>query len=79
MNIPILGQEHEDKNYVQEACKAVQDLIPDGHGFILFTFPFEGQGDGMLRYASSAGRKTAVHAVKEWISHQEEETTEQGE
>jgi len=66
------------KDYVQKACEAVAKELPDGHGFILFTFPFLGQGDGMMRYASSAGRQDAINAICEWLSHQGVLTAQQG-
>ncbi len=57
----------DDKEYLQKCCEAVDKELPDGHGFIILTFPFENQGDGMVRYASNANREDAVNTMKEWL------------
>lgn len=55
-----------DKEYLQIAAKAVQDKLPDHHGFILMAVPLEG-GDGRLKYISSLKREDAINVLKEWL------------
>lgn len=58
-----------DRKYLQNMAEELVKHLPDGHGFILLTFPFERQGDGRTNYISNAERKSAVSAVKEWLYH----------
>lgn len=55
-----------DKEFLQIAAQAVQDKLPDHHGFILMAVPFEG-GDGRLKYISSLKREDAIKVLKEWL------------
>lgn len=55
-----------DKDYLNEAAKAVHDKLPDHHGFILMAVPYEG-GDGRLKYISNLDRKDAINVLKEWL------------
>lgn len=54
------------KEYLQLAAEAVQDKLPDNHGFILMAVPYEG-GDGCLKYISSLRREDAINVLKEWL------------
>lgn len=56
-----------DREYLKEAARAVQAKLPDGHGFILLAFPFNGEGDSRLVYISNAQRTDALNAMKEWM------------
>jgi hypothetical protein len=56
------------KGYLQRAATAIDHQLPDGHGFILLTFPFGGTPENnVVQYASNAERGDAVLAVKEWL------------
>lgn len=55
-----------DKQYLNEAAKAVHAKLPDHHGFILMAIPFEG-GDGRLKYISNLKREDAINFLKEWL------------
>lgn len=55
-----------DKQYLQLAAKAVQEKLPDHHGFIFMAVPMEG-GDGRLKYISSLKREDAINILKEWL------------
>jgi hypothetical protein len=55
-----------DKNYLNEAAKAIDAALPDHHGFILLAVPLEG-GDGRLKYISSLKREDAINVLKEWL------------
>lgn len=54
-----------DKNYLQEAAKAVDQQLPDNHVFILLTAPV-GAG-GRLSYVSSMERADAIKTIKEFL------------
>lgn len=53
-----------DKEYLKITAKLVADRLPDQHGFILLTFPFQG---GRMSYTSNAKREDAIRALKEWL------------
>ena len=55
-----------DKEYLKIAAQAVQDKLPDHHGFILLAVPFDG-GDGRLKYISSLKREDAINVLKAWL------------
>ena len=54
------------KNIIKLAAKAVQDKLPDHHGFILLAVPFEST-DGRLTYISSIAREDAIAVMKEFL------------
>jgi hypothetical protein len=56
-----------DREYLKDAARAVQAKLPDNTGFILLTFPFNGEGDNRLAYISNAQRTDAINALKEWL------------
>lgn len=55
-----------DKEYLKLAAKAIQEKLPDHHGFILLAVPCEG-GDQRLKYISSLRREDAIKVLKEWL------------
>ena len=55
-----------DKEYLNEAAKALEAKLPDHTGFIVFAVPFEG-GDGRLKYISNIRREDAINLLKEWL------------
>lgn len=57
-----------NKEYLNEAARAIDAKLPDHHGFILLAVPFEG-GDGRLKYISSLKREDAIKVLKEWFFH----------
>ena len=68
-----MGQKHfkkrrnNDQDYIATCARLVNEQLPDGHGFVVLTFPFDGQGDNRLRYASSAKREDVVKMLKEFL------------
>lgn len=54
-----------EKTYIQEAAKAVEQLLPDNHGFIVISVPL-GTG-GKLSYVSSMERADAIKTLKEFL------------
>ena len=56
----------QDKEYLKLAAKAVQDKLPDDHGFILLAVPFE-RTDGRLTYISAIAREDAIAVMKEFL------------
>ena len=56
----------QDKEYLKLAAKAVQDKLPDHHGFILLAVPFEST-DGRLTYISTMAREDAISVMKEFL------------
>jgi hypothetical protein len=58
-----------DKEYMNEAARAVDAKLPDNHGFILLAVPF-GEGENKrLTYISSMKREDAIKVLKEWFFH----------
>jgi len=58
----------------QECCQAIAKIIPKGTGFIIFTFPTEGQ-EGLLWYGSNSDHRDCLNVLKEWMikcGHQED-------
>ena len=56
-----------DKEYLKLAAKAVEEKLPDNHGFILLVAPFGEGENNRLAYISSMRREDAVNAMKEWL------------
>ena len=56
-----------DKEYLKDAARAVHATLPDGYGFILLAFPFNGEGGNRLVYISNAQRADAINTMKEWL------------
>lgn len=55
---------------VQKVCEAIINIVPDGTGFIVFTFPLgDGKSEpiGDLRYTSNANRSDCINVLKEWM------------
>lgn len=55
-----------NKEYLNEACKALESKLPDNHGFIVLTMPFN-DPSGRLCYASSLRREDAIKVLKTWL------------
>lgn len=56
-----------DKQYLRDIAGDIKAKLPDNFGFILLTFPFNGEGDNRLAYISNAQRESAINAMKEWL------------
>jgi len=56
-----------DKEYLKLAAKAVEEKLPDNHGFILLVAPFGEGENNRLAYISSMRREDAVNVMKEWL------------
>lgn len=57
----------KDRNYLQLAAETLSMILPDGHGFILLSFPF-GEGEqNRCAYVSNAKREDAINALKEFL------------
>ncbi len=62
-----MNEKPHDLEYLNDAAKAVDALIPDHHGVIIFVVPFKG-GDRRLKYISNLSREDAVQVLKEFLS-----------
>jgi len=56
-----------DREFLNEAAKAIKDKLPDNYGFILMAAPFEGEGDNRLVYLSTMKREDAINVLKEFL------------
>lgn len=54
-----------DKEFMKLAARAMQEKLPDHHGFVVLVAPF-GEG-GRLLYTSNIERESAIALVKEWL------------
>jgi hypothetical protein len=54
-----------NKQYLNEAAKAIDANLPDTHGFILLAVPRD--ADGRLNYISNLDRTDAINVLKEWL------------
>jgi hypothetical protein len=55
-----------DKEYLRNAAKAVEAMLPDNHGFILMVAPY-GSDKGRLNYCSTMKREDALNVLKEFL------------
>jgi hypothetical protein len=57
------------KQYLQDAAAQVEATIPDGFGFVLFTFGFSSDKDrqGTMNYVSNARREDVINVLKEFL------------
>ena len=62
-----MNETPHDKEYLKDAAKAVDALLPDHHGFIILAVPFAG-GDRRLKYVSNLKREDAVRVLKEFLN-----------
>ena len=68
-----MPDKRKDTERMRQVAKAVDDRLPDGFGFIVMAFPFEGiQDEPRLSYVSNANRSDVIKAVKEWLFTQGE-------
>ena len=56
-----------DLEYLNEAAKAVDALLPDHHGLIIFAVPYKG-GDKRLKYISNLSQESAVKVLTEFLN-----------
>lgn len=54
-----------DKEYMNEAAKALDAKLPDNHVFILLVAPIG--DDGRLNYVGSMSRESAINCMKEFL------------
>lgn len=57
-----------DKEYLKKAAKTVEAMLPDNHGFVLLTFPFN-QEDGRVTYTASCSREESIKILKAMLFH----------
>ena len=55
----------KDKIWLQEMSELVKNKLPEGYGFIVFAFPFDG---GRMFYASNGQREDCIKALREWLA-----------
>ena len=56
-----------NKEYLRLAAKAVEDRLPDNHGFILLVAPFGDGKDQRVVYTSNVKREDAINLLKEFL------------
>jgi hypothetical protein len=58
-----------DKEYLQLAAEAISARLPDNHGFILLSAPFNSaqEKDPRTVYVSNFKREDAINVLKEWL------------
>lgn len=56
-----------DKEYLKIAAQAVNDKLPDNHGFILLVAPFGPGDNNRVSYISTMQRRDAINLLKEWL------------
>ena len=61
-----MNEKSHDLEYLNDAAKAVDALLPDHHGYIIMAVPFAG-GDKRLKYTSNLTRENAVKILKEFL------------
>lgn len=60
-----MSREKEEQDRLRDICHAINERLPEGHGFIVLTFE-TGPG-GILRYASNCQRSDCINALKEFL------------
>ena len=61
-----MNKKSHDLEYLNDAAKAVDALLPDHHAFIIMAVPLSG-GDQRLKYISNISRENAVKILKEFL------------
>lgn len=61
-----------DKEYLKEAAKALEAKLPDNHGFVVMTFPFN-DPNGRVDYTASCSREEGIKLLKAMLFHWGEE------
>ena len=56
-----------DKEYLKLAAKAIEDRLPDNHGFILLISPFGDGENQRVVYTSNVRREDAINLLKEFL------------
>lgn len=65
------NEDEKVKEKMQEICKSVDDLLPNGYGFVVLAFQF-GEIEGRQAiYGSNCDRQDILRAMKEWIEKTE--------
>ena len=66
----------DTRRRLNDIAHAVEERLPEGFGFMIMVFPFEGtkaeqppgrQGQPMLNYVSNAKREQVINLMKEWL------------
>jgi hypothetical protein len=52
---------------MQRIARLIDIELPDGYGFFVVCFRFNGPPDAPAEYASNARRRDVVHAMREFI------------
>ncbi len=60
------NKDGETSRRMQDIGHAIDERIPEGWGFLVMVFPFEGH-EGGANYTSTADRKDAIHLMKEFL------------
>lgn len=57
--------------FLRDACKAIDALLPDNHGFVLLVAPLTAQPgpNDYVRYAASVQRGDAANMLKDLLKH----------
>jgi len=56
----------DTREIMQDIAKDVKERIPEGHGFFVLVYPFEGF-DGRANYVSNGKREDVINSMKEFI------------
>lgn len=61
----------QDSVYLNEAAKALKDILPKNSGFILMMAPFTDENapdaESRLRYVANIERQSAINLLKEFL------------
>jgi len=57
--------------YLKNCAEFINDQLPDGHGFVLLTFPFNGQGTNHGQLISNCTPKAALMVLDDWRNVEE--------
>lgn len=57
-----------DKEYLQKVAEAIEEKMPDNHGFIALAGPFNAP-NGRVVYVSNMAREDALKILKQFLYH----------
>lgn len=58
----------DTKAVLQTIATSIEAYLPEGHGFILLTFPFgEADGKSRVNYVANGKREDCINAMKEFL------------
>lgn len=63
--MPKETNQPEIRRRLNDIACAINERLPEGHGFIVLTFKFD--PGGSLNYASNADRKDCIAVLKEFL------------